>query len=445
MRLTRFLFIAALWTVILCIGTLATRPALACGVERWSVKTGTDADKNLVNLTPQSNTIATMVGWPSQSNPPANNRIAPYETQVWVIQATLVEYKSESDQDYHLVLQDGSGHSMIAEIPDPSCLGSGSVFSSGVTNARAEFDAKYSVSGSFQTANIPVQVTGCGMFDFAHGQTGAAPNQIELHSVLDIIFNPGSGNPPPTPTMNAPTTGSGSVSLSWSASSGATSYTLYRSTSSGTETAYKGSLTSTSYTDTGVTNGTTYYYKVVASNSSGTSGKSNEVSATPQASGSAPTAPTLNTPVASSGKVALTWSAPTGATRYTLLRSTTSGSEASYKTGLTSASYNDTSVTNGTTYYYKVTASNSFGTSPLSNEVNATPQANPDFSLFGFADQRERCSRGDRDEYRDRGRAERLHRHSRVISVGLAERRDDGVQSNVRHDERLVYAHLHSQ
>src|SRR5205085_11521255 len=43
---------------------------------------------------------------------------------------------------------------------------------------------------SFQTANIPVQIKGVGMFDFPHGQTGAASNQIELHPILDIIFNP---------------------------------------------------------------------------------------------------------------------------------------------------------------------------------------------------------------------------------------------------------------
>src|SRR5207237_586375 len=40
--------------------------------------------------------------------------------------------------------------------------------------------------------NIPVQITGVGMFDFLHGQTGVAPNGIEIHPVLDIIFNPTS-------------------------------------------------------------------------------------------------------------------------------------------------------------------------------------------------------------------------------------------------------------
>jgi hypothetical protein len=40
-----------------------------------------------------------------------------------------------------------------------------------------------------------VRVTGIGMFDFLHGQTGVAPNGIELHPVLNIVFNPGTAQP----------------------------------------------------------------------------------------------------------------------------------------------------------------------------------------------------------------------------------------------------------
>src|SRR5882724_7056737 len=164
-----------------------------CGVERWSVKTGTDADKGLVNVgSSTSTTIATMRGWPTPSPIPANNRVIPYETTQWVLNATLTQYKLESDSDYHLVLQDGSGNTLIAEIPAPNCVGSGSIFASGITNARNEFDAQYTATTSFKTANVPVQVKGVGMFDFLHGQTGVAPNGIEIHAVLDIIFNPGT-------------------------------------------------------------------------------------------------------------------------------------------------------------------------------------------------------------------------------------------------------------
>src|SRR6266446_1865306 len=180
--------------VFLLVGTLLVLPSnllAQCGVERWSVKTGTDADAGMVNLNaPMNTTIANMRGFPTPSPIPANNRVSPAETTLWVINATLTVFKLESDSDYHLVIQDASGNTMITEIPAPSCVGSGSPFLGGISNARSEFDARFTATTSFQTANIPVQITGVGMFDFPHGQTGAAPNQIELHPVLNVIFNP---------------------------------------------------------------------------------------------------------------------------------------------------------------------------------------------------------------------------------------------------------------
>jgi hypothetical protein len=62
--------------------------------------------------------------------------------------------------------------------------------------------ARYTPSESFQTANVPVTVTGVGFFDFLHGQAGVAPNGIELHAVLDVQFSP-SGTPTPTGTPTA--------------------------------------------------------------------------------------------------------------------------------------------------------------------------------------------------------------------------------------------------
>jgi hypothetical protein len=180
--------------IFVFLAVLSASPVFACGVERWSVKTGTDADAGLVNMSSTTaQTIATMRSWTAPSPIPANNRVSPYETTQWVLTATLTQYKLETDEDYHLVLQDSGGLTMIAEIPSPNCVGTGSPFAAGIQNARNQFDAKFTATTSFQTANIPVQITGVGMFDFLHGQTGVAPNGIELHPVLNIIFNPGTG------------------------------------------------------------------------------------------------------------------------------------------------------------------------------------------------------------------------------------------------------------
>ncbi|MGE5134460.1 MAG: putative Ig domain-containing protein [Gemmatimonadota bacterium] len=181
----------------------------SCGVERWSVKTGTDADAGKINLQSTTpTTIAALRALPAPSSLPSSNRIAPTETTVYQVQATLTEYKLEADSDYHLVIADASGNTMIAEIPDPACVGSSSPLLSSIEKARSEFDAKYTPTGTFQAANVPVTVTGVGFFDFLHGQTGVAPNGIELHAVLDIQFGSATGT---TVTVTNPGSQSGTV------------------------------------------------------------------------------------------------------------------------------------------------------------------------------------------------------------------------------------------
>ena len=170
--------------------------ATQCGVERWAVKTGTDPDAGLINLastTPTS--ITSLTGLPAPSPIPVSTRVRPTETTVLSITATLTVYKREDDSDYHLVVSDGSGHTMITEIADPQCVGAGSPLLPGIRNARSEFDARLQATTSFKPANLTVTLTGVGFFDFNHGQTGVAPNAIELHPVLDISFG---GVPPPT-------------------------------------------------------------------------------------------------------------------------------------------------------------------------------------------------------------------------------------------------------
>jgi hypothetical protein len=159
-----------------------------CGVERWSIKVGTDAQASQVDLNSATPvTIATMRTWPAPSPTPPTNRIAPYETTVWIIQGTLINYKKEDDVDYHIVVQDGAGNTVITEVPCPCCA-INSPFESRIEGARQAFDGKLTAQTFFQNPNIPVRITGVGFFDFLHGQTGVAPNGIEVHSILDITF-----------------------------------------------------------------------------------------------------------------------------------------------------------------------------------------------------------------------------------------------------------------
>jgi hypothetical protein len=167
-----------------------------CGVERWSVKTGTDPDAGLVNLnSPVRSTITTLRGIPAPVDPPGpplNARVQPTEITVFVVNGIISLYKLETDVDYHIVLKDLAGNTMVTEIPSPACDGTTSPFDAAVAAVRAKFDAHFTATDTFQAANVPVQMKGVGFFDFIHGQTGVAPNGIELHPILDIAFTTAS-------------------------------------------------------------------------------------------------------------------------------------------------------------------------------------------------------------------------------------------------------------
>ena len=188
-------------------------------------------------------------------------------------------------------------------------------------------------------------------------------------------------NPPPAPTAVTATPGNTQITLSWAGSANAVSYNVYRSTTPGGEgpTPFLTGIIGATVTDTNLTNGATYYYQVTAVNSAGESPKSSEVSATPFLA-----APVLSVATVG-GQIQLSWTAPVGATTYTLSRSSTAGTETSYKTGLLGTSFTDTGVTNGSTYYYTVTAVNSGGPSVPSNEVSAAKTSASPFTALSAA------------------------------------------------------------
>ena len=216
-------------------------------------------------------------------------------------------------------------------------------------------------------------------------QTGVAVNgssftyTLPAGSVTTFVGTARPVTAPVAPTGLTSSANNGQVALSWTAPTGAVSYNVYRSTTSGGEgaTPYRTGITSPAFTDTGLTNGTTYYYQVTAVNGGGESPKSSQVSATPQLT--TPSAPTGLTATGGNGQVALSWTPSTGAASYNVYRSTTSGGEGgtAYATGITSTTLTDTGLANGTTYYYQVTAVNPAGQSPKSGEASGTPSAVP--------------------------------------------------------------------
>ncbi|MEJ2249508.1 MAG: fibronectin type III domain-containing protein [Candidatus Lokiarchaeota archaeon] len=175
--------------------------------------------------------------------------------------------------------------------------------------------------------------------------------------------------------------GSGQVSLSWSAPSDnggspITYYNIYRCTSSGSETFLTSvNATSTQYIDTEVTDGLTYYYNVSAINLAGEGPQSNEVNAIPTGVPSIP----LNLQITpGNNKITLAWHIPSNnggltITGYNIYRGTSSGTEVILTTvNGSTLTYMDTGLTANTTYYYQISAINSAGVGQKSSEIHAT-------------------------------------------------------------------------
>jgi hypothetical protein len=168
------------------------------------------------------------------------------------------------------------------------------------------------VNGVDITRNQSFPIT--GSFDvYQHSalqvQLRAGANSITQFAVSDhglsrvdqLIVTPATASSPSAPTNLRATAGNTSATLTWgaSASGSPTSYRIYRGTKSdGEVNTPVGTVTGTSFTDTGLKNGTTYYYFVSAANAVGGSPNSNEVTVVPVAGGSTPTpTPTATGPV----------------------------------------------------------------------------------------------------------------------------------------------------
>jgi hypothetical protein len=179
---------------LLLLGVPAARAQ--CGKERWAVKTGTDANASKVTLAPVSATIAQLVAIPYPKTKPGITRLKPTEYATVTVKADLVLYKHETDSDFHLVIQDKAGNHMIVEIPDPNCVGAKSPWLDKIATVRQafldHFGAPPKPAGKMTKTvkgKWPVTLTGVVFLDFKHGQTGVAPNGVELHPVLGLAFN----------------------------------------------------------------------------------------------------------------------------------------------------------------------------------------------------------------------------------------------------------------
>ena len=180
--------------------------------------------------------------------------------------------------------------------------------------------------------------------------------------------------------LNAIAISSSEINLTWNAVNGAVGYRVYYGMASLSVSLPLGNTTFPSYSVTGASPGTTYYFQVTALALNGAeSGRSNTAPATTNSGiggGGAPATPTgLTATASSSTQINLTWNAVLGATSYTVYYGTTASSVSTNLGTTTNASYTFTNANPGTTYYFQVTATNANGESGRSSTTSATTQS----------------------------------------------------------------------
>jgi titin len=210
-----------------------------------------------------------------------------------------------------------------------------------------------------------------------------AKNSIGEGSLSNEVSDTPIGFPsPPQNLLTNP--GDAQIVLTWMApasdgGSPITNYLIYRGTTSGGETFLVETGDVLTYTDAGLINGQEYYYTVSAKNTAGESLQSNEASAKPI---TIPDSPLGLSTDSGSSYINITWSSPvfdggSPVTNYLIYKGTASGGEIFLLEIGNVLFYNDTTVTNGITYYYKVSAKNAVGEGPLSIEVFDMPTGLP--------------------------------------------------------------------
>ncbi len=166
----------------------ASPAATSCGEWRWDVKTLSDRDRKDVDFHERRIKVNRL----RHLDPPSSlsidtPRLAGIEKQVFRVRAQVVTAKIEEDSDIHLVIASPAARkqTMIVEFPDPKCVDS-PFKRDKIAHARtAMLNACGSLSASsFADLKGKVVIRDVGFWDEIHGQTGVAPNGIELHPVL---------------------------------------------------------------------------------------------------------------------------------------------------------------------------------------------------------------------------------------------------------------------
>src|SRR5438876_8813584 len=150
--------------------TTARRAAGECGRELWDLKTLSDSRRNLVDLRPVLTTVAAISARRAPSGI-SKLRSPGFERHVWRVDAQIVEYKLEADNDIQIVLA-GDGAYVIAAMPAPACLPKKTRDRRAIINARRLFESRCGAAEQARALGAVAEIDRVGFWDF--GQSGHA-------------------------------------------------------------------------------------------------------------------------------------------------------------------------------------------------------------------------------------------------------------------------------
>lgn len=259
---------------------------------------------------------------------------------------------------------------------------------SGVTIANGT-----KISGVTAPAVLTGLAAGTTYYYIVTAVNGAGEGTASVQVSAATLAAVPSPTAPVAPTAVTAAGGINQATITWPAVSGAASYNVYWSTTTGV-TKTSGTQVAgvtTPYVKTGLSAGTTYYFVVTAANSVGESAASAQVTATtdaaPPAVPAVPATPTGVTATGGANQVSISWPAVSGATSYNLYYATTSGVTKTSGAKIINAAtpYVQTGLAAGTAYFYIVTAVNGAGESAASVQATATTATSvPAFDALGY-------------------------------------------------------------
>ncbi|CAN5438636.1 hypothetical protein BH10BAC5_BH10BAC5_27430 [soil metagenome] len=165
-----------------------------CGTDRWDVKTLTDSASVKIDLSHAAySTVFKQTQLASHNEVKGTTPRLEQEKKVYKIRCWLIEFKSEDDRDYHLVIRDNTRNvTMVAEICDPTCPGVvNSPAYENFIKVREKFETYFAHKKSKKNiTNCHIQIEGVGFYDKEHGvsPTGNADNNREIHPITKFTF-----------------------------------------------------------------------------------------------------------------------------------------------------------------------------------------------------------------------------------------------------------------